>query len=385
MKNADRGIRAIVMTPTGRGAVAVVVVEGDHAAEFVGNWFRPAIGRDLAQRSLGRIVYGRWGSDGHAGEDIVASRKGETLVEIHSHGGAAAVRRILDDLTGGGVEVLSWQTWRRSHDDDLIAAEADIALAQATTERTAGILLDQRQGALRREVERAIKKVNDEQYEAATANIAELLKRSRIGMRLTEPWRIVLAGPPNVGKSSLINALLGYERAIVFDQPGTTRDVVTATTAFDGWPCELSDTAGLRGTPADELEVAGIERARAQIARADLVILVEAADCAERIQDIELFNPQALIRVRNKSDLTALAVVGDAETISTSVKTGEGIGRLAGAITDRLIGEPPARGAAMPFTERQVNLLERAAMALGDGNGQQAAAALSEILRVSGG
>ena len=84
---------------------------------------------------------------------------------------------------------------------------------------------------------------------------------------------MVIAGPPNVGKSSLINALLGFQRAIVFDLPGTTRDVVTAVTALDGWPVELSDTAGLRSSD-DPLELAGIEQAHRQAAAADCLLLV---------------------------------------------------------------------------------------------------------------
>ena len=86
--------------------------------------------------------------------------------------------------------------------------------------------------------------------QAAAARIREWLAWEDFGLHLTRPWNVVLAGRPNVGKSSLINALLGYTRSIVFDQPGTTRDVVTAATAIDGWPIELSDTAGLRESPS---------------------------------------------------------------------------------------------------------------------------------------
>ena len=96
---------------------------------------------------------------------------------------------------------------------------------------------------------------------------------SDVGMHLTNPWRVAIGGPPNVGKSTLINALVGYQRAIAFDQPGTTRDVVTAMTAIDGWPVELSDTAGLR-TSDEPLEQAGVQRRRAELRRADLTVLV---------------------------------------------------------------------------------------------------------------
>lgn len=416
MKNALGDMQAVVATPSGRGAVAVVIVEGVDAARLVGDWFRPALGSGLAQRAVGRIVFGRWGADDAAGEEVVVCRRSELQVEIHCHGGAAAVARILDDLAAAGARIVDWRTWRQTLPGDAIAAEADAALARATTERTADILLDQRNGAMRREVERGIDAINGKQNEQAAAIVAELCQRSRIGMRLTEPWRIVLAGPPNVGKSSLINALLGYERAIVFDKPGTTRDVVTASTAFDGWPCELSDTAGLREA-GDAIEQAGIERAVAQIARADLVVLVDVEETGARSQKSErcglwrceedkimlgraelmqLLSPDSclsssfaefaavpVIRVRNKSDLRPVVEIGQqqpAGVLSTSAATGAGIAQLATAMIARLVGRLPAVGEAMPFTERQAGLLAEAAAALDAMCPTKAVEAFGEIL-----
>ena len=103
--------------------------------------------------------------------------------------------------------------------------------------------------------------------------IAILLARADLGRHLVRPWSVVLAGPVNVGKSSLINALAGYGRSIVHHAPGTTRDAVTAATAIDGWPVELCDTAGLRPA-ATPVERAGIERAQERLAQADLAVLV---------------------------------------------------------------------------------------------------------------
>jgi tRNA modification GTPase len=116
-----------------------------------------------------------------------------------------------------------------------------------------------------------------------TAQLDALLRWSEFGRHLTQPWQVVLTGVPNVGKSSLINRLLGYSRSIVYAEPGTTRDVVTAATAFDGWPVELSDTAGLRDA-AGEIEAAGVERARRHLATADLAIVFSTAagSCARR-------------------------------------------------------------------------------------------------------
>src|SRR5207244_3542080 len=100
----------------------------------------------------------------------------------------------------------------------------------------------------------------------------ELAKFAPVGRHLVEPWKVVVAGAPNVGKSSLVNALAGYQRAVVSEVAGTTRDAVSVQLAFDGWPVELTDTAGLRD--AEGLEAEGIERARRVLAEADLVLWV---------------------------------------------------------------------------------------------------------------
>src|SRR5690606_16577637 len=94
-------------------------------------------------------------------------------------------------------------------------------------------------------------------FEEARRRLAALVDRAPLGLHLTRPWHVALAGAPNVGKSSLLNAVLGYGRAIVFDQPGTTRDVLDAVTAIDGWPVRLTDGAGLRES-VDALEAAGV-------------------------------------------------------------------------------------------------------------------------------
>src|SRR5690606_26525433 len=114
--------------------------------------------------------------------------------------------------------------------------------------------------------------------------------------------QVVLFGRPNVGKSSLMNRLAGFERAIVLDVPGTTRDLVTTEIALDGWPIRLTDTAGLRDR-ADELELSGIERARSRIASADLRILVLDRAAPPQDEELELLRTStAPLVVANKVD-----------------------------------------------------------------------------------
>ena len=207
----------------------------------------------------------------------------------------------------------------------------------------------------------------------AASKLRALAARGSLGRHLATPFEVVLAGPPNVGKSSLINALVGYERAIVYDTPGTTRDVVTAETAIDGWPITLSDTAGLRES-GDALEAAGIIGAQARLQSADLVVLVFDASqpAAEEDQRLHSQFPTALVVV-NKCDLVAAPLPPvptkhwPTDSRRTSAITGQGIAELLTAISRRLVPDPPEPGAAVPFrTAAQMQAIGRAIAALDD-------------------
>jgi tRNA modification GTPase len=267
--------RASLLTPAGRGAVAVIAAEGHAALASVDAHFHAANRLRPSAQAINRIVFGHW-TDANHREEVVVCRTAEAALEVHCHGGVAAAQRILAALAAAGCRVESWTDCLNAHAIHPVEAEADAALAAAGTRRTAAILLDQRHGALGREIEAAQAELaanNPIQTTAAAERIARLLDGAALGLRLTRPWHVAIAGQPNVGKSSLMNALIGYQRAIVFDQPGTTRDVLAAETAVDGWPVRFTDAAGLR-TADDELEAAGVELARQALARADIVVWV---------------------------------------------------------------------------------------------------------------
>jgi len=367
--------RANVLTPAGRGAVAVVRAEGPAAAAVVDQCFRAANGRRLREQPVDRVVFGHWAT-GHHREEVIVIRGSGDQIEIHCHGGAAASGRIVTALQAGGCEIEPWQEWVERASPCRIVAEAELALAAATTRRAAAILLEQRHGALARDILAAQQELDRGDRAAAQERLAALLARSTIGMHLTQPWQLAIAGRPNVGKSSLINALVGYQRAIVFDQPGTTRDVLTAETAIDGWPVRLTDAAGIRRA-ADSLEAEGVARARQQLSQADLVLwvldgaLLDATAeaniraAAERELGEELGNlgssAAPIFVVVNKVDLISRPphyVSGN--VTATSALTGAGINALLAVIARRLVPSSPAPGVAVPFTERQAQLLERA-------------------------
>jgi tRNA modification GTPase len=356
---------AVLLTPLGRGAVASLLVAGPAATEIVAAEFRPLRqGMRFEQSRPGRIVLGRWGE---TSEELVACRISDERVELHCHGGRVAAESILGTLVAHGCQRLGWPSWIEREEPDPIAAAARLALAEARTERTAGILLQQYAGALRSELAGILQNLDQGNAAEAAGRLQILADRACLGRHLTEPWQVVLAGRPNVGKSSLINALVGYQRAIVFDQPGTTRDVVTAATAFDGWPVALSDTAGLR-TTGDPLESAGIERATRQMEAADCLLLIFDAAQPWTVDDAELAAawPRALI-VHNKSDLAA-APDARPPGIWASAVTGQGLDAMIHRVVDRLVPQPPAEGAAVPFTPQQQETIRVALEALRQGD-----------------
>jgi tRNA modification GTPase len=205
-----------------------------------------------------------------------------------------------------------------------------------------------------------------------------------LGRHLVRPFRVVLAGRPNVGKSSLVNRLLGYGRSITSPMPGTTRDVVTATTALDGWPVELADTAGLHAA-GSELESQGIQLAMAQIRGADLVVFVHDASASV---DIDC-QPAALpgdctasdaISVLNKADLVPLGERKEPLERYVSAVTGEGLDRLAGELGRRLTGDVPPQESGVPFLERHVRAIQQARQLLAAGASKSAEDWLAVLL-----
>jgi len=381
--------RVALLTPVGRGAVAVVAVEGPAAVATVEPFFVAANQKPLSQQPLGRIVFGRWRD--RQGEELIVCRRSAEQLEVHCHGGTWAAKQIVEQLAQSGCRSVDWQEWIVETSDDVVQAEAQQTLSETLTLQAAAIVLDQYHGALSREVEAILAQLNDGCSAAVEARLDRLLALSEVGLHLSAPWRVVVAGRPNVGKSSLINALIGYQRAIVFDQPGTTRDVVSATTAVQGWPITLSDTAGLHSSN-DELELAGIALAREQLAGADLVLWVVDATClgedcsatelaGRECKQVDLVLEDAsTLTVVNKSDLVPAAEQGDDFALATSALTGAGIGELIRAIAQRFVPQPPATGQAVPFTRRQADLVVSALAACRRNDRATVSTALEEIL-----
>jgi tRNA modification GTPase len=369
-----------ILTPGGRGAVATVGVRGGGAVAAVGRRFCAAGGPSLDLFAVGRVVFGRFRTAIGAEEELVVGLVGGDEADVHCHGGSAAVEAVCEALVAEGCRRVDAAEWVHIERDDPVAAAAMLALAHARTERTAGVLLDQHRGALRAAIVGIERELSAGNSGAGTSKLKELLARGEMGMHLTEPWRIMLAGRPNAGKSSLMNAIVGYERAIVFEQPGTTRDVLSAGTAIDGWPVELADTAGIR--PAgDSVEAEGVARARREVATAEAVVLIADTTAA---WDAELHaelvqQARRLIVVHNKCDLRRPLDDGRPVGIEVSAKTGAGIDSICQALTELLVPDPPQPGEAVPFTAGQIAVLRTAAERLRRGEIAAAQAALQTL------
>jgi tRNA modification GTPase len=347
------------LTPPGTGAIAAIGVRGPAAWDIARKLVRR---RNSAQAALpedakpGQFWLGRLGGD-IADECVVTLKRLAPIpcVELHCHGGQEVVRFVLETLAQEGAVIRTWQEWQHDTTDELSALAA-IALAHAPTTRTASILLDQFQGAFARHRDRLLATLDAGQSDVARQLLVELTRHVAVGRHLTEAWHVAVLGAPNVGKSSLINALAGFQRSVVAPTPGTTRDVVTHLTAFGGWPAELADTAGLR-TDTDELEAEGIRRAEATAASADLCLWVLDASAPPVWPD---FVHPGLHYVINKCDLSPAWNTSDGGALNVSALTGAGVPELCEALGSWLVPDPPQPRAAVPFTAELCDACERA-------------------------
>lgn len=387
---SDKPPRVCVLTPAGRGAIAVLAVSGEGSLRAVDACFCAASGKLLAEIPVGQIAFGRWS---HAdGEEVVVTRCEESI-EVHCHGGTAASRAVVKSLEARGCVLVDQSAWLAETANDAFVIAAQLALGEAQTEQAALVLLDQYHGALRRAVEQVMAHLDGGELGEAALELKSLYQRRQLGERLTSPARVVLTGPPNVGKSSLINALVGYERTIVFDTPGTTRDVVTATTAINGWAVRLIDTAGLR-LAGTAVERAGIKLARKEIAQADLVLRVADANTwLAGETPATTFNvwtkDKQVVEVANKIDLlnsTQLATLrqqASASFVLTSATGGQGIEELLATIGAAVTPPEMEAGTAVPFTRNQVWDLQEVRALVAMGNAQSAKQALLSMLAAS--
>lgn len=368
---------AAIATARGAGGIAIVRLSGDGAARILNEMFAPVKAKRPFESH--RMMYGHvTDAAGEALDEVMAvlmrspaTYTREDVAEIHCHGGSACASAVLQRaLSLGARPAQPGEFTRRAFMNgriDLAKAEAVMQLIGAGSQAAARASMRQLEGG----VSGFVKKVSDqltdlmamieastdfpdEVEEARTAEeLVDALKplirelRSRCDARsariLREGASIVLAGRPNVGKSSLMNALLNQERAIVTEIPGTTRDVLTERLSLGGVAAELSDTAGRRDTH-DPVERIGVDRARRAAENADVVLIV--LDAAEPLEaeDAALLKSadERAIVCLNKSDLPGVIdramveAMTRAMVLEMSAQTGAGVDDLIAELTRRV-------------------------------------------------
>ncbi len=388
-----------IATAAGAGGVGIVRLSGAAAIDIA----ERIAGKRLSPRKACHARFhdgeGQLLDDGIAiAFPAPASFTGENVAELQAHGSPIVLRQLLDAAIAlGARQALPGEFSERAFLQgklDLAQAEAIADLIAAGSEQAAraarrsldGVFSRKADGlaeglmALRVQAEAAIDFADEPLDTLSDARLGQTLARlqqelaaliaqAEAGQRLRDGLHAVIVGPPNAGKSSLLNALAASERAIVTDIAGTTRDVLREVVNIGGIELTLADTAGLRET-GDAIEREGIRRARAELARADLALLVvdgREADAAIPLQ-AELADVPHVLRVHNKADLPGAADKAEG-ALQVSAKTGEGLDKLVAAI--RGIAERGLEAGEGSFSARarHVRALQQCAQWLTEASG----------------
>ncbi|QPN55566.1 tRNA uridine-5-carboxymethylaminomethyl(34) synthesis GTPase MnmE [Synechococcus sp. CBW1107] len=400
--DSDDTIAAIATAlAPGEGSVAIVRISGPQAEP---------IGRDLFEApgdqpwGSHRVLYGHVrdpGSGERLDEALLLLMKAprsftrEDVVELHCHGGLIAVSHVLDlVLRSGARRARPGEFSQRAFLNgrlDLTRAEAISDLITARSRRAAQLALAGLDGGLQRRIGTLRERLLDQlaelearvdfeedlppldpqalvvELEAVRQELKVLVAEASVGQLLREGLKVAIIGRPNVGKSSLLNALSRRERAIVTELPGTTRDLLESELVLQGVPLTLLDTAGIRSTD-DPVERLGIERSRQALASADAVLLLVDLAQGWTQADAELHAQMPAgvpsLVVGNKADRAAGAPPAQVDVVISAL-TGSGLEALAEALLSRC-GHSLGQGLEVALNARQRDLAEAAATALDD-------------------
>lgn len=373
-----------VITALGEGAVGIVRISGADALATAEKIFKSRSGKKLSEYQHHTLVYGHvTDADGTMVDEVLCvymqaphSYTAEDVVEIQSHGGIQSLKKILAlTYQNGARPAEAGEFTKRAFLNgriDLTQAEAVMDIIRSRSEASLKLAVRQQNGQLAQELRKLRSKMLDvvinleavidypeEDIEDVTfdtvagsiantaAGIENLLEHAHTGKILREGLRTAIVGRPNVGKSSLLNALLKEERAIVSEYAGTTRDVIEEQLLLDGVPLVLADTAGIRKTE-DYVEQIGVEKSRRLLQDAELVICVVDGSEGLTTEDEEILqaaSEKPCVIIVNKSDLeidTTLQQLqerfGIDKVMPLSARTNEGIDRFAAWLKNYVYG-----------------------------------------------
>lgn len=401
---AERTIAAIA-TALGEASIGVIRISGENAISIADKVFTAYSGKKLIELDGYSAAYGKIVDNDETIDDAVAlvfkapkSYTGENVVEISVHGGTLILRKVLRMLIANGANnAEAGEFTKRAFLNgkfDLTKAESIMGLISAKSETQLKISRASHNGRLAKNIE----KVQNDLLKAAASiaayadypdediedlnpeNFGKMLKDSanslqkvldtfNAGKIIREGVDTVIVGKPNVGKSTLMNMLSGYERSIVTEIAGTTRDVIEDTVTLGDIVLNLADTAGIHETE-DTVEKLGVERAKERIETAGLVLAV--FDCSKPLDndDFELLESvkgQNTVAIINKTDIglnADMSVFNGIKTVSASAKVGKGYDELVEAVTEICKINNIDADAAVLLNERQFNCASRALSAL---------------------
>ena len=405
---------AAVATAYGEGGIGIIRLSGPETLDIMSGIFQPARKESSFAQENRKLIYGTIvdPSTNKTIDEVLAvymkapyTYTREDVGEIHCHGSIISLRKTLELILSRGARLAEkGEFTKRAFLNgrlDLSQAEAVMDLIKADTDKGFDVALEQMEGSLSAKVRElrdslvallAHVAVNidypDEDIEEITYEemiksisvigdeVGNMLARAHTGRIIREGLKVTIAGKPNVGKSSLMNAMLRETRAIVTDIPGTTRDTIEEGLSVRGIPLRLTDTAGIHSTE-DQVEKLGIEKSKESFNKADLILFILDGSKALEEEDLELMEKvleKPVVVLVNKTDLDlkldieeVKAKIPHATVIKTAVKEGTGLDLLEEEI-ERLVysGGASQKDSLLVTNVRHKNALEQTASALND-------------------
>lgn len=406
---SDLSAIAAISTPLGTGGVGIIRISGKNATEIADRIFVSVNGKKLSSSKGYRAYFGRIFDGETAVDEVVClvfraphSYTGEDVVEINCHGGVVLLKKILRLVLQNGAQAAApGEFTKRAFLNgklDLSEAESVMTLISAQGEQGANAAFNQLEGSLSRKIEKINSSLlslaahiaawvdypddeieelgNNELYSTiynAYLELCALLSNFDSGMAVTNGVEAAIVGKPNVGKSTLMNLLTGYDRSIVTEIEGTTRDVVEETVNLNGCILRISDTAGMRET-GDIVEKLGVERSRKKLERAAIVFAVFDLSKPLSDEDKELIDEckdKNVIPIVNKTDLEPRLDVDYIKNklgspLFISAKSGDGYNELCGRVAELMGTKNFDTTSAMLVNERQRICCQKASDALKD-------------------
>ena len=406
---SDLSAIAAISTPLGTGGVGIIRISGKKATEIADRIFVSVNGKKLSSSKGYRAYFGRIFDGETAVDEVVClvfraphSYTGEDVVEINCHGGVVLLKKILRLVLQNGAQAAApGEFTKRAFLNgklDLSEAESVMTLISAQGEQGANAAFNQLEGSLSRKIEKINSSLlslaahiaawvdypddeieelgNNELYSTiynAYLELCALLSNFDSGMAVTNGVEAAIVGKPNVGKSTLMNLLTGYDRSIVTEIEGTTRDVVEETVNLNGCILRISDTAGMRET-GDIVEKLGVERSRKKLERAAIVFAVFDLSKPLSDEDKELIDEckdKNVIPIINKTDLEPRLDVDYIKNklgspLFISAKSGDGYNELCDRVAELMGTKNFDTTSAMLVNERQRICCQKASDALKD-------------------